>query len=87
MQVLVCIEQFLKTLFSFVRPDGPQSPERRCQVGKYWALCWGSRDKHMAEKVREAGCEEANSLSCSVVTRPTKGHTRGFLEGCLWEEG
>ena len=30
MQVLVCIEQLLKSLFSFVHPDGPESPERRC---------------------------------------------------------
>ena len=30
MQILVCIKQFLKFLFSFVCPDGPESPERRC---------------------------------------------------------
>ena len=29
-QILVCIKQLLKLLFSFVRPDGPESPERRC---------------------------------------------------------
>ena len=29
-QILVCIKQFLKLLFSFARPDGPESLERRC---------------------------------------------------------
>ena len=29
-QILVCIKQLLKLLFSFVCPDGPESPERRC---------------------------------------------------------
>ena len=29
-QILVCIKQFLKLLFSFEHPDGPESPERRC---------------------------------------------------------
>ena len=30
MQVLMCIKQLLKTMFSSVCPDGPESPERRC---------------------------------------------------------
>ena len=30
-------------------------------MGKYRALCWGSRDRHTTEKVREAGCEETTA--------------------------
>ena len=41
----------------------------------------------MAEKVREAGCEETHCLLGFMVTCPTKGHTCGFLVGCLGEEG
>ena len=29
-QILICVEQLLKPLFSFVCPDGPESPQRRC---------------------------------------------------------
>ena len=29
-QILICVEQLLKALFSFVCPDGPESPQRRC---------------------------------------------------------
>ena len=29
-QILICVEQLLKPLFSFVCPDGPESLQRRC---------------------------------------------------------
>ena len=29
-QILICIKQLLKPLFSFICPDGPESPQRRC---------------------------------------------------------
>ena len=38
------------------------------------------------EKVKKAGCKETHCLPGSVVTRPDKGHTQGFLEGCLGKE-
>ena len=44
------------------------------------------KQRHKQEKVRKAGCEQTHCLPGSALTCPAKGHTHGFLEGCLGKE-
>ena len=63
-----------------------QSPRREDAKWENTGLRAGEADRHTTEKVRETGCEETHCLLGFMVTCPAKGHTCGFLVGCLGEE-